>query len=342
MPNTELIQLYDLADQLYRVAPWQWMLESPVIGVKHPESGEMGYLSVMGAAGNHRSIALYLGENALDRFNLIQEAGGLGIDLSQEDVMALILESRQVQVSFADRDELFKPELAEIKALGRKYRGGNWPCFRSFKAGWAPLIADGVERAWLRIGMEQLLAVAPGLQGDYFGDSLVGPKGEVFSRECKDEVWTDTWTPAQEGIFAYPTPEPQEFLATKVGMHKVKQHLECQFQIIPNPIGTPGRSATFPYFLCVVDAESGMVLGMEILSVEKQAYDELIASVPDCFLRLCDRHSIRPASIRVATQTTQALLEKTAKIIKVPLLRQPSLPLLNEAITGMMELMYPG
>jgi len=36
-------RLYDLADQLYHLSPWAWMTEDQVIGIRHPETGELAY-----------------------------------------------------------------------------------------------------------------------------------------------------------------------------------------------------------------------------------------------------------------------------------------------------------
>ena len=99
MPDTAL---YDLADQLYDLAPWEWMSEVQVIELRHPETGESGYISIIGGNGEHLCLALYLGEEALHRFNLMQEAEFEGIHLGRADQMALILESRQIQLSFGN------------------------------------------------------------------------------------------------------------------------------------------------------------------------------------------------------------------------------------------------
>lgn len=49
--------LYDLADRLHQLAPWDWMEEDQLIRVMHPETGESAYLSVMVAAGEHVCLA---------------------------------------------------------------------------------------------------------------------------------------------------------------------------------------------------------------------------------------------------------------------------------------------
>jgi hypothetical protein len=327
--------LYDLADQLYKLAPWGWISEVQLIQLRHPETGESGYISIMGGNGEHLCLALYVGEEALHRFNLMQEAEFEGIHLAREDHLSLILESRQIQLSFERRGELQAHELKEIKMLGRKYRGGNWPTFRSYRAGHAPMPVDAEESVWLAHAITQMLEIAPILKDDPSGDHRAGKEGaERLTRVCVDGAWQTTWTPADERLFQFSEPEPSEVLAAKVKRHAAAGDLECTFQLVPNPIGRNPAARSFPYILLSVDASSGAVFGIECLGVEDQSHEEMIASVPDTFLRMWDRHGIRPGSIRVASQTAGAVLRRTADALGVPVVLLPELPALDEALAS--------
>lgn len=340
--NPDLARLYDLADELYRLAPWQWMSEDQLIGLRHPETGERGFISIMGASGTHVSLAIYLGDESLRRFNLIQDADLEGIDLSEEDMFALILECRQLQACFTTRDELYPAELREIKALGRKYRGANWPTFRSFQAGWVPKTVDRDEEAsWLAAAMEQALEVAPKLRRNPSGFYRERKHGEVvfLTRERgADGAWRTVWLPIDEELYAFPTPEPGEFFAAKALALPVSQEwVECHFQLLPCPVGVRGKGATFPYVALSVAGASGRVLGMDVLSVETQSHEDLIASVPDVFLQQWTREGLRPGSIRVASELTHALLEQTAAVLKTSIERESELPALDQVLSSIMN-----
>ncbi|MCC6568662.1 MAG: hypothetical protein IT315_05445, partial [Anaerolineales bacterium] len=41
-------KLYDLMAQLKDLAPWEWMEEDDIFGIQMPETGELGFISVMG------------------------------------------------------------------------------------------------------------------------------------------------------------------------------------------------------------------------------------------------------------------------------------------------------
>lgn len=331
---------YDLADELYRLAPWRWMNETQLIGLRLPGTGELCWMSMMGAAGNHIALALYMGDEPVSRFNLMQKAAGVGLDLAETDALRLVLEARQLQVSFYLRHELLKEERAEIKALGRKYRGGNWPCFRGFWAGFAPQRTTEEESVWLACALENLAAVAPRLRDEPFAHLRTGADGTlVLTRELVNGEWQDTWTPEDTRIYQWPQPLPEAFMIEKVRRNPSAMDIECAFQLVPSPVGAAGNSPVFPYLLICVDKASGFVLGIEMLSVEGRSIDDLMHSVPDHVLRFCDRHQVRPASIRVPDASTAAMLGGTAKALGVKMHRLHHLPALDEALDGFMGFM---
>lgn len=90
------------------------MSEDHLIAIRHPETGRLDHISIMGAAGNHFSLAIDLGDEARQRFNLIQSAENDDQPLPHEDTIALILDTSQLQASFSERGDLFKSELASI------------------------------------------------------------------------------------------------------------------------------------------------------------------------------------------------------------------------------------
>jgi len=336
-------QIHDLADALYKLAPWEGMLEHQLIALRHPETGRLDHISIMGQAGNHYCLALYLGPTARHRFNLMQEADYEGIQLSQEDALSLILDTQQLQASFSPRADLFKSELAEIKTLGRKYRGGNWPSFRSFKPGHSPTRTDPAETAWLATAIEQVLEVTPTIRP--FEDDTLRHEADqnlILTREHIAGIWTTTWTPDDDRIFTLPTPEPDAFLLEKVRRHSRAIDIEIHFQLLPSAIGKSREDSIFPYLILCVEPRSHFVLGVNMLSAEDKSHDELIASVPTEFLRICDTHSIRPASINVASAMTAALLTPTATALDIPYKLHPHLPALDSALHSMMGAVMGG
>src|SRR5258708_19707279 len=57
--DPEAKKLYDLAIQVKKLAPWQWMEETDVFGLENPDTGELGFVSVMGNIGEYEAVAVY-------------------------------------------------------------------------------------------------------------------------------------------------------------------------------------------------------------------------------------------------------------------------------------------
>src|SRR4051812_29568907 len=127
-------KLYELARQIQELSPWSWMTEVDVFGVQDPETDEVGYVSVMGAAGEHFAISVYRGAEGLHHFLFIEDSYTM---MEDDDVAPDILDVPQIQLSFEDRDALTANDRTVIKELGLKFRGHKaWPLFRSFEPGW--------------------------------------------------------------------------------------------------------------------------------------------------------------------------------------------------------------
>lgn len=333
-------EIYDLADALLALAPWEWMLEDELIAIRHPESGRLDHISIMGGDGNHFALAIYPGADARHRFNLIHEDRFNGIPISHDDRLMLILDTPQLQFSFAERAGLSKPELAAIKKLGRKYRG-VWPSFRSFSPGHPPAPASAEECTWLGTAIRQVLEVTPAFRDSCGGETIrSGPGGEeILTREFHDGAWHSIWTPDDQGLPDLACPPPDSFLLEKVRSHPAGLNLEIHFQLLPHPVGPSREKSVFPYLLLVVEPKSGFVIGFAVFSVEETPHAEIINSLPAELLRMCDRHSVRPASFGVASAVLHAMLAPTAAALGIPIHAKKSLPAVNSALKSMPGMM---
>jgi hypothetical protein len=127
--HDEVKVLCDLAVQIKAIAPWSWMKETEVFGVEDPDSGEIGFVSVMGNIGEFESVAVYRGAEGI--FGLID----FQTDFSSSSDR--LLEIPQVQLSFSEPKFLEKRDRELLKASGLKFTGAR-PQFRSFRAGYVP------------------------------------------------------------------------------------------------------------------------------------------------------------------------------------------------------------
>ncbi len=94
--------LYQQATQVKKMVPWNWMEEIDLFGVQYPADGLLDFVSVMGMAGEHFSIAVYRGAQAVHDLLELHENPSDDPRENGERIM----EIPQLQLSFEDRDFL--------------------------------------------------------------------------------------------------------------------------------------------------------------------------------------------------------------------------------------------
>ena len=333
--NEQWHRLYEAAVRLKELSPWKWMTETDVFGVKDPKTEEIGFVSVMGLLGEHYAVSLYPNPRALYDFWALEEAG------PQINPDAL-LEIPQLQVSFEDRDELDDRDRKVIKELGFKFRGRKeWPMFRSYRPGFFPWFLEAEEARSLAEALGQLLEVAPRFKEDH---SLLVPEDErtylvrVAHQEGDTRVWEDT-------VVEVPPPEPvsiqiemdPEVLESLASLPQSGHELEVDLFMFPTPIqGGKGVRPVFPYMLLVVEAESGMVLGTELLE-PTPSLEAMWGSVPLAVARQLAGLELKPNEITVGSELLFGLLQPLAESARFELKGSPFLPALYEAKEALFE-----
>jgi hypothetical protein len=333
-------KLYDLAHQIYVMAPWQWMTEVDVFGVQHPETNELGFVSVMGGAGEHFGIAVYRGAAGLHQFLYIQDSYGM----MDEDIALDILDVPQLQLSFEDREVLETKDRAVAKELGLKFRGRNaWPMFRSTEPGWMPWFISAEDAHFLTPVLEQLLAFAPRLkEANTFFDSFQEERFlmRVAHHDNKMLIWEDQMTHVP-----YVTPEPLNIsldaglLTDFLKLPVTRKPIEFDVFNMIMPTLDEQRRPFFPYMLLMVDAKSGMILGQDILKPEPDL-DSIWIRTPNLFMQQCLKMmQARPASLHIGNEYLFEIFEPFAKQWGIKVTFKEDLPALDDALQSLMGMM---
>ncbi len=320
------LHLYEAAIRIKDVAPWTWMVETDVFGVQNPETGDLGFVSVMGIRGEHFAVSLYLGAKGLFGFWEFEENSE---DMSPDR----LLEIPQLQLSFEDRDELQNQERAFIKTLGLKFRGKKaWPTFRSFRAGFMPWHLEAEEVRFLTHALHQLAEVAPRFKAD---PDLFDPSDSeqylVRVPSAKDAaIW-------EEQVMTVLPPEPTSIqllmdpqLLAKLKLIKPKNSkLEIDLCMFHAPVRGEGDRPYFPYILLMVDVQSGMVLCHEMFQ-PLPSLEEMWGKVPLTVAQTLASASFVPKEISVSSGLVFQLLQPFAKSLNIKLKTAPFLPILSQ------------
>jgi hypothetical protein len=338
------LPLYELADRVKELAPWQWLEESDIFGVQDPDSGEIGFVSIMGLLGEHLCIGVYLGVNALYQFWALSD---MADSMDQMELASRLLTIPQMQASFENREMVEKEDAGIMRRLKLNYRGHTaYPIFRSMHPGCPPVLLDMEKIPFLIHILEQTLDVAPRFEED---ESLLHPddvgENEMYllrvpSEQDGELVWTDKIVPI-------PEPEVQGIsfdldAATYEALKhvpRVGNSVEIDLFMLLAPVNDKQEIRPFfPFPLLIVDADSGMVLSHDMLtplpSIEAM-YGEVPQKVIDLFLS----NNLLPYEIYTQTPAVTAVLSGIFAELDVAVVERPFLPMLNEAKTAMMGFM---
>ncbi|MFZ7112265.1 MAG: DUF7309 domain-containing protein [Desulfatiglandales bacterium] len=326
--------LFEGASRLKKLAPWEWMNERDIFGVKNPDGGEIGFVSIMGAGGEHFAMGLYLGPEGLNGFWELQQQEGL----IPPD---LLFETPQLQVSFEDRQGLEPHDYRIIKDLGLRFRGRNaWPKFQSFRPGYWPWKIDRREAVFLGHALEQACEVAlmvreePGKleQADRDSYLLRVPKGRVQGLRWEEQILKPP-IPGSRSLRIDMDPEALG------GLHEMplkKDEIELDLFMIPASIGAKGERPACAYLLLLVHGRTGNILGFEPMTADPDL-DAMRGQIPLMMVWHLKELGYRPREISVQNELLFALLQTFTEKLDIRVKKKRSLKYLDMAKDALID-----
>ncbi|HVQ40454.1 MAG TPA: hypothetical protein VMS31_23130 [Pyrinomonadaceae bacterium] len=343
-----------LAAEIKALAPWTLLQETEVFGVEDPDTGEIGFISVMGNIGEFESVAVYSGAEGIYGF----------IDFQFDDTANpdRLIEIPQIQLSFSEPKFLEKRDRELLKASGVKFTGTK-PQFRSFRPGYLPwFITLGEARLLIHalsqtVEMTKRLASEPVSFPDDGDDEtepfLVRvPRHADSSREPDTSRKGDTELVWEDQIRRIPRPAESKMGASAAGIDSLllsdlqtlplsTNQLEADVFIGPGRIGEPDERPLALYMLILADRFSGYILGIEALSAEL-SLDAMYEGIPEKIAQLLWQKKVLPKQIIVRTDRLLNLLEPLESKLKIQLRRAKDLPAIDEAVASMTQFLKRG
>lgn len=324
--------LYDAAVEFKKIECWNWMWDSDIFGVQNPANGEIGYCCVMGRAGQHFALAVYLGTEGLDGYLKIQSG-----EISSSSPDALYVQ-KCLMASFDDRKFLRERDFQVIKTLGLKFRGRkSWPLFRSYRSGYHPWYLTSEEAKYLTVALHRAIDVSSRFKKD---KDLLTPSEEncylvrVPEGEGESLKWRDKWLK--------PRPlEKTEVVAEPIDdarLEKIKKIAprrqgiwESDVFYFPGAVNE-GERPYYPHAILWVDHYSGFILDCDLAKPT-----EWMSEFPEQFLKLAENVKSLPQEILVKKEETFKLLKPIASRLGIKLRNVKRLVALEEAQAGMSE-----
>jgi hypothetical protein len=258
-------RLYDSADALLKLAPWQWMEDSDLFGVQSPGSGTIGYMCIMGNARTHYAVAAYRGGKGLQSYFDIAEGNIDSLDAfyTQDCIM----------LSFEGRNRIEKQDQDIIERLERTYKGMlGTPVFRSYDPGYVPWSISAEDALFFADCIEQTLDVAARYKDNpdiLHGENDLEYLVRVPAKNGSDNKWADRYLTADLPVKNIPDTTPtNEILIRRILKESSREgHTwEVDWFYNPTPVKEGKGRPYFPAVFVCIDQQTQMALGHQLVT----------------------------------------------------------------------------
>ncbi len=328
-------RIYSTAKQIYNLAPWHWLYEDDIFGVKIPDSGELYFISVMGSGGEFTAISAYRGPRALGQF----------WELFEKDPQRpeeYLLTMPHFMLSFEDRNLLRPEHIERIKASGLTFRGkGSWPVLDEVVPGYVPALPKGSTLADAAIVLEQVLDVAKRAEGN---EELIFPESyddDVYLiREMKgsgsDNSWTDQYRTIEMNPVMYQVKYREDMISALNTLPRKPHTLQVDLVMLPTPVKDKDSGDFIPFALLLCNKKSGIVEGMQILQ-PKPDLDTMYESLPQELMELLMRNKYLPRRIELRSEIMLLLLPEMLGKAGIEIGKLKKLDSIDQTVKSLLE-----
>jgi Domain of unknown function (DUF6930) len=319
------LYLYLCADEIRRMAPWEFMDEDELFGVQVPGTDRVWFVSIMGSGGQFPALAFYKGFGGLSGFldflAEIERQTRLHGD-EEATYRASMMEGGLMTVphlmlSFGDRENLGKADLAAIKKSGLRPRGkGRWPRIEEIVPGHVPVYPEQESLVELYLVMQQVLAVAERAEEDpWYLERENDPPTTLMVRVPSGKGpkfrWKDQYLAVHPGWGrqSYSIQVSGDSRDVLSGLPEAGQELQLDLFMLPNPVREKGSRAYFPFVLLLVDKLSGMLVSSSMLPPKPDLHS-MQESIPQKVLEELIRLGHRPSKIWIRSDLLDGLLHE--------------------------------
>lgn len=334
-------KLYSLAFEFKRKKLWKKLWDSDMFAVKL-SNGEIGYISIMGAAGEHFALGLYIGDDGFNSYRKIAESDEFGLsdcELGETDLCQDCL-----QCSFEDRQWLSEDEYEEVKAYARensiRLTGKNsYPKFTKYKPDCYPwFLQTKEEQELLCQALSAAIEVSKLLDEDKIAIEEIDFDDDAYTMpllELKGEKYTlsNVKIPDEKAV-EYPEPQLDEVTLARLKKVKKQDIWECRLVRLPEPVqSAPDEMPKLPVMLIVGESKSGIV----IPPIPVVDYEENAAEMLNMFADSLLEGNICPKEIQVCDERTYDFVRQFCKDLKIKLAFVDDLPVADEIAEGIIE-----
>ena len=330
--------LYNAVDQFQALKPWTWLLEGMIFGVKSPYSNNVGYCSIMGFAGEHFALAVYLNRNGLATF---LEMHTVSINSSNEQLdfnylrELAMFEQNCFMVAFETKKYITENDEATMQQLDRKYKPRTRrPQIRYHEPSYLPWYITDNQVEELTAFIEQAIVVAKMTQKDPTLLMQTAERQAIYTRiptqTANETTWTDAWIDPFEEEEEAPNAANEHKVFKLVAPQRVNQ-IKKDFKktntalimaLCPIPSAVTSDTEDKPFYaqlLLSMDYESGEALIMDMKSAMLSP-KQLNNNFDEAFFIQLEKLGFIPQKIMVNQENIEELLSAPCSALGIELI----------------------
>lgn len=324
-------RLFVAAQRFLQLAPWRWMFDTDLFGVIAPDTGEIGYCSVLGHEQPVPGLAMYRGVAGLLNYEKLQAAE------FNDPVQNPAPDQDCLMLRYVSTGDLVSEDVAQLRKDGFVLNGQVvTPMFIDYQPGRLPAAIPQEEQAqWLIHALEQAEEVATALQanGDLL-DHVEQGQATLLVRQAQAGPagtlsWETVWLPLTS-----PRPEPQPVVANKLYLRSNCRDLPrrevswlADVFYFPNPTQKEGEdfSPFFPLVVLLADLDSGQVIGHTLYRP-----GEILTQLQFFWVETTKAAGYLPAALVMADESTLAWWHAISEALPLRAQIEPNLTLRDE------------
>ena len=335
-----LNKLYELAFSYKKTKLWKKLYDTQVFAVRLSDS-EVGYMCVMGAAGEHCALALYVGDKGFESICRLMFINST----AYADLNESAMNQNCLQCSFENKEMFLDEELNEVRryasAHNIKLGGKNaYPQFMKYASEYMPWSIDSKKE------QEQLCeALAATIEMSRLIESKSIAKPGDFTPFTKEipilELKNGKYTIGTLAVspilkFSYPRPEFDDIQAAKIKRLRKSEVWECRVSRISKPLQTEQEEIpTYPVILLARSMDSDTMLP----PVPVIHYNENSSELMEHFINFMLENRKCPKEIRVSDELSYSFFEELCKSTGIELIMCDEMEEMDDAEQDFMDYM---
>ena len=307
--------LYEIAFRYKKAKLWRKLWDDEIFAVKL-NTGEIGYVCIMGGAGEYNSLGLYVGEGFNSYRRMLE---GIEENVSAFKRHEIMVSHKTLQLVLDEQVALAPEEVEEVRAYAKKagirLSGKNtYPHFIKYEPRYYPWkVKTEEDMQNLYTALEVAVFIAEALSTktpQEMGIHTINfDKEEVacFTVEDGKLINCGSIPLPEDTEEKYEYAEAKDEIALET-LKKLPQKgiWETELVCLREPVqDDPEEAPYYPWALMVVESKSGYVLHVPILSRPEIEADKMLRELAQAW----ERETTCPKEIRCRDERTYALLK---------------------------------